>query len=693
MSTSTIQLGGNRIGSGGKVVSTFSNYERSTKDLGKVVQYTFTTGTVVPIYVMPTLTGDIWDIDLETRILTEPAVGPVFGLWKYQIDVFKADRRLYSKQLHQSIQGIGLEMETVKVPLLELYANNPDVGIGGMNQQQVSSSSLLCHCGTRGFGKLAEPNGQGSWTYYCDGTAILMYYEIIYQYYANKQEGIGYVITGEGVAEQGRIDNVTISYGNGDLTIAIEAGGMAIGDPDPQGFYRYNVNSGGNLIIDGVGLDYTNLEMAISGASSGTWIPTDITNLPFTRIEQYQGRITLIGARTTIQLISFGSEPGVGTNRLIRFKEQKITQIGENLTLAKFDLKNITNTRAALFSQPESSAFTIGYKDGNIRGLPYDTVTGRAIIGEGNNEIARCNSYFKMAGLCVKTYQSDRFNNWLSKEWVERQNKQSNIAIQNGAFTFNQLLTARRVFDLNNRIISMGGTYQDWEEAVYGVKVRGAAEMPVYIGGMSEMITFDEVVSSSEASTASGITQPLGTLGGRGTTTNKKGGKITAKIEEQGLIMICASATPILTYSQGNKWFTHIRTIDDLHKPIFDGVGYQELMTDEMAAWDMIYDPQTQKYIRKSAGMQTAYIEYETDTNEAFGNFADINNQMWMTLNRRYQPDENGNIEDLTTYIDPTKFNYPFAYVGLDGMPFWGQIGIHIYARRLMRAKTQPSLM
>ena len=49
-------------------------------------------------------------------------------------------------------------------------------------------------------------------------------------------------------------------------------------------------------------------------------------------------------------------------------------------------------------------------------------------------------------------------------------------------------------------------------------------------------------------------------------------------------------------------------------------------------------------------------------------------------------------IKDLTTYIDPTKFNYIFADQSLDAMNFWVQIGVDWKARRMMSAKVIPNL-
>jgi hypothetical protein len=81
-----------------------------------------------------------------------------------------------------------------------------------------------------------------------------------------------------------------------------------------------------------------------------------------------------------------------------------------------------------------------------------------------------------------------------------------------------------------------------------------------------------------------------------------------------------------------------------------------------------------------------------TNVNQVRGTFADVDDCMFMTLNRRYEYDINGGIKDLTTYIDPAKFNHVFADARLDAQNFWTQIAVNINARRKMSARLMPNL-
>ena len=83
-----------------------------------------------------------------------------------------------------------------------------------------------------------------------------------------------------------------------------------------------------------------------------------------------------------------------------------------------------------------------------------------------------------------------------------------------------------------------------------------------------------------------------------------------------------------------------------------------------------------------------------TNINRTYGNFADPDNEMFMTLNRRYEwsQEDPSTIKDLTTYIDPSKFNFIFAETATDAQNFWTQIAVDITARRKMSAKIMPNL-
>jgi hypothetical protein len=325
---------------------------------------------------------------------------------------------------------------------------------------------------------------------------------------------------------------------------------------------------------------------------------------------------------------------------------------------------------------------------------PYSFSYNAVSNNNGNGVFTGNASWFNQAGLGLRTFLSDRFNNWLSTEWIDGTNGINEITaieIIDNKLSMDALILQKKIFDMLNRVAISGGSYNDWQEAVYGVKVARMAESPVYMGGASYEIVFSEVVSNSKA----GEDEPLGTLAGRGVETNKKGGRsLRIKCEEPSLVMALSSYVPRVDYSQGNKWWTRLETMDDLHKPNLDAIGFQELITDEFCAIDTV-SPAGGTPTYHSPGKQVSWQEYMTDVNETYGDFAVGGSLDWMAFNRVYEYEITtgiGKVTNATTYIDPTMFNVAFANAELSAKNLWSQIAFNVTARRVMSAKQIPNL-
>ena len=116
------QLGGDRLGSGNKQEISLRNYERSTHDLGYIWRSSMASGTLVPFMSEVGLPGDSFDIDLDCDVKTLPTLGPLFGSYKVQLDVFECPVRLYNGKLHMNMLNIGMDMSEVLLPQLEMYS-------------------------------------------------------------------------------------------------------------------------------------------------------------------------------------------------------------------------------------------------------------------------------------------------------------------------------------------------------------------------------------------------------------------------------------------------------------------------------------------------------------------------------------------------------------------------------------------
>lgn len=245
----------------------------------------------------------------------------------------------------------------------------------------------------------------------------------------------------------------------------------------------------------------------------------------------------------------------------------------------------------------------------------------------------------------------------------------------------------QKVYNMLNRIAVSGGTYRDWLETVYTAgRYLDRPETPVFQGGMSQMIEFDEVV----ATTGNAEGQALGELAGRGYARQPNtSGRLHFQVEEPGYVMGLVAITPMVDYSQGNDFDLNLFTMDDLHKPALDGIGYQDLMNEQRAWWTA--EQEGKNIIDTTPGKSVAWIDYMTNFNKTFGNFAAGESEDFMVLNRNYERDDNNGISNGSTYINPQEHIDIFADTALDSQNFWVQTACEITRRGNYSAKQIPN--
>lgn len=690
-------IGGNRLGSGNKQEVHLRNYERSTHDLSYAWRSTIAPGTLVPFLSKVALPGDSWDIDLNCDIMTLPTIGPLFGSFKVQLDVFQVPMRLYNAALHMNKIGIGMEMDKIYFPRIQVRAFNPNHAdnykITINDNSQINPSSIYKYLGISGIGRITDT---GTPTRIVNrqfnAIPILAYWDIYKNYYANKQEEKGYTIHGSTAALtatqapesgilQGIFGGVTTHIGEICNPNGLPVGptlwtSMVVSTTFVSGAKQPSLTQNSTINL---------LQRLPNGASTWETQPATLTTSGTLAQVKYTIADTdiLVGSRIRINPEGY-AEPLVGW---------EMTTFRPKLT--SFDLKNIDTMREKILQQnPQDVPFDVNAA--NIE--PY-SLLGKQIVNPRTDASLGLSIQSTQEGLAIKTYQSDLFNNWIQTEWIDGDNGINAITAidtTEGSFTMDSLNLAQKVYVMLNRIAISGGSYDDWLNAVYTHERAKGIESPQYLGSLIKELAFEEVISTAGAET-DGTENPLGTLAGRGRMTGKhKGGKIRVRVDEPSYIMGIISLTPRIDYSQGNTWDTGLNTLNDLHKPALDGIGYQDLITEQMAwqSTEIIHNgTNIEEIIQKSAGKQPAWINYMTSYNQTFGNFAEENKEMFMTLNRRYDINQQtGEIDDLTTYIDPTKYNHIFAQTSIDAMNFWAQIGVGITARRKMSAKIIPNL-
>lgn len=672
-----VSIGKNTLGGGKKMMTRLNNYNRSTHDLSFVMRTTMAPGVLVPTMKQLVLPGDTFPIETRCHTLTHPTVGPLFGSFKQQNDFFFCPIRLYNAMLHNNALNIGLDMKKVKLPIVKITASNVDLmkkmkGSNGTLKKMIHPSSLVK---TLGLSNLEKNNSQ-----YWDWNAIpiLAYFDIFKNYYANKQEKSFYTIAGA----QALVTLNNPSAGDGVY------------------FAAFDESASGDITINQVITNPTADPTIIQGDKVGFVIKNieiySLSNIILSGTIEFtpkgEGRVINLTGQSIAELISSGVLEEIEAKKGYNAKKQRAfafkTMNGETATKSieiaqkffffsisgnylKYDLTSIDDSREAILAAGKTQYIC---EEPYIKDIFTEVVDSEDVHGR---PIPNC--AYPMVGLALKTYQSDINTNWVNTEWIDGEsgiNAITAIDTSEGSFTLDTLNLAKKVYTMLNRIAVSDGSYNAWIQTVYTSGGLNHIETPIYLGGSSLEIEFQEVINNSGTED-----QPLGTLAGRGVATNHKGGNIVFKADEPGYIFCITSITPRVDYFQGNEWDMYLESLDDLHKPQLDGIGFQDRLYKHVNA-----NTDSSEF-DKTIGKQPAWIEYMTNINKTYGNFALVENEGWMCLNRIF-----GGIDTYTTYIFPHLYNNIFADTDLTSQNFWVQIAFNTKPRRVMSAKVIPNI-
>ena len=706
------QIGGDRLGSGNKEEVSIKNYSRSTHDLSYVFRSTMSSGTLVPFLNEVALPGDTWEIDLNCDVKTLPTVGPLFGSYKVQLDVFEAPVRLYQGKLHMNMINIGMDMGEIKLPQYRLQGEYDPDNVdeeGELNDQMfLSPSSIFSYLGVEGIGRSKTGLKQEMFREF-NAVPWLAYWEIYGNYYANKQQTdndgkdtVGAVIHQTDYENYWTVTNATcsdastknadiltqsqsINWQPGEVTVNIEVGWGHPGEP----YGNFDINQVAVSLSGGIGdVFLTQAFYVVDVQHHPNGIPSTVpgnNNVTYYTITAagFIGSVANGTYNTSIGQVNIENTANPGGGRPI---------------VQEFPLKHINKMRENLLTAVNAQgAYVIDYDNESPYGWALDCVGG----GDDSDNWKDAFAKGSQEGLAIKTYQSDIFNSFIDSEWIEGNTgvgEVSAVVVQSRTYQGQQedviymdsLNLQQKVYNMLNRIAVSGGSYDDWLDAVYTHERAKGVESPVYHGSLIKELTFEEVISQSDVE-VKGNQQPLGTLAGRGRLTGKhKGGRMKIKVSEPSVLIGIVSLTPRVDYSGGIKFSSDLKTMNDFYKPELGAIGFQDLITSQMH-WAGDEVDANGNVTHESAGKQPAWLNYMTNYNVCKGNFAIKNNSMFMTLNRRYEQGGSG-IKDVTTYIDPSKFNHIFSQTSVDAQNFWVQIGADIKARRKMSAKVIPNL-
>ena len=641
-------LGKNTLGDNNKMKVAMRDYDMSTHDISTVFRSTIGVGMLVPFCKILCQKGDIIDINLINKTLSQPTLGPLFGSFKLQHFMFFGGFRLYNSWLHNNRTGIGMKMSDIKLPMMVAETE----GSNTLARTNIAASALYKYLGWSGS-KRKGTNANGR--VLKNGVPLLMYLDIFKNFFANTQEKKFPML-------KGGLSRLSI----GPNIYKIPATNL--------GIYPTNGTSIGSFDESTNWRSYWE-NVRITGRYNDGIKTTTVAKLSTSPTTKTVTIDKVVSTMTEIISIEFDKN-------IVKYIKPSISY---------YDLKILDQIRDVILHKKGNEALIITHSN----------------VGEENNGSTELQNFInniitsqsnKLGGLLLKTYDSDIFNNWVQTDWIDGAGgitELTSIDVSEGKLTMDALNLQQKVYNMLNRVAVSGGTYRDWLETVYTAgKYLDRPETPVFIGGMTQYIEFDEVISKSATETAYG-NQPLGDIAaiGRGGKPLNNG-HIHYQCEEPGYIMGLMAITPMIDYSQGNDFDLNLETMNDLHKPALDGIGYQDLIQEQMVGVTSTYEggDTLSKLKHLSANKTVAWIDYMTNYNRTFGEFAAGESLDFMVLNRRYEVGDDDLIKDLTTYIDPQKHIEIFADTAIDSQNFWVQTVIQATRRGNYSAKQIPFL-
>jgi hypothetical protein len=653
-------LGKNTLGDNNKMKVAMRDYDMSTHDISTIFRSSIGVGMLVPFCKILCQKGDIIDINLINKTLSQPTLGPLFGSFKLQHFMFFGGIRLYNSWLHNNRTGIGMKMSDIKLPMMKAETS----GTATDAKTNISASALYKYLG---WSKSRRTGANATKGVLKNGVPLLLYLDIFKNFFANTQEKKFYMLKGAG-----------------EIKLNIQK--------------TYNDNNNGTYTI---GKNQNSVDVIKTTTITPNVILTDYTNfwnsLKVKILESDGGLYTKrIGELTSnprianIVLDKISADPYA---TILQFFTTKETANFIKVEIGQYDLKLLDQIRDVILHKKGNETLIISEENVGVSSNGSPELSN--FVLELRNSQAN-----KLGGMLLKTYDSDIFNNWVQTDWIDgaggiTEITSIDITANDGKLTMDALNLQQKVYNMLNRIAVSGGTYRDWLETVYTAgKYLDRPETPVFIGGMTQYIEFDEVISKSATETAYG-NQPLGDIAaiGRGGKPLNNG-HIHYQCEEPGYIMGLMAITPMIDYSQGNDFDLNLQTIDDLHKPALDGIGYQDLIQEQMVGETSTYQggEQISQMKHLAANKTVAWIDYMTNYNRTYGDFAAGEALDFMVLNRRYEVSNNNTIEDLTTYIDPQKYIEIFADTSIDSQNFWVQTVVQATRRGNYSAKQIPFL-
>lgn len=315
------------------------------------------------------------------------------------------------------------------------------------------------------------------------------------------------------------------------------------------------------------------------------------------------------------------------------------------------------------------------------------------------------------AGIVTKCHLPDINSTFIGSAQYQNVIARSVVNVIGNQLNLNDLLVGERLYNYYQKQAAVGGRFDEFMYAEYGVDIRKYLDIPTFIRSWSFELGFNAVVSTNAPDPTEST--GLGQLGGRGVGSlsydpndkkSRNSNMMAFSSDEPGELMFLLTIDPKPSYSTGIDWSLLNERFDDFYTPSLDRLGMQPVFrsqvnttitpSNQLALYNDYLSHSWQSPFEDVVGYQPAWTEYKSETNRVMGDLAD--NLAYWSLIRDTSAELpiliDGGVADgfwgYTSYIIPSMYNTPFQDTTEEGYPFICQFCFDHVVKRAMSART-----
>lgn len=315
-----------------------------------------------------------------------------------------------------------------------------------------------------------------------------------------------------------------------------------------------------------------------------------------------------------------------------------------------------------------------------------------------NTYLPYCGSPY--GGLLTSTYLPDQFSNLMSANVGATR---AVVEVKDGQFNIDELRFKNKLQRLIDRYDVSGGRFSNWLRTVWGVETRRDMDIPELMGVSQSIIDPSQLSAMAQTgdSGKEGSTD-FGQFGGHFDNFNKHRPH-SFMASTPGRVMVIVNLVPMVDYCQNiDSELLKVNFADD-YTPEMSQLGFQSAPLTDYSCLPEVVDGQlsdnAKPLFTTSVGKQVAWLGEMTDYNRVHGEFSVGGYyESWCLQRRFWHAELNADAAaqnaytDITQYINPLDFQYPFVGQSLSDPNWFLQMAVDVKTIRPIGKRFMPNL-